>query len=258
MGTYLLFKAKERVDHAGASSLERIERFGMNDSLPAAKIRGIARDAFDSIGAMALVRRETAALHARTENLRVFRRLFEQDYTIAEYRHLLAGLHRFHAPLEAMLEDAMHPDLQPVLSERFRTPLLERDLRGVGVDSMPPRAAIRGAVDPRSVEAQLGYWYVIEGSKLGGRIIHRRLAAQLGEPAAHCTAFFAGEGDRTGADWRAFAALVERTIRSGSSRTDVFVDAAKWAFLLAIRVLAAPAARGDRRSLNPSEAEHDG
>jgi heme oxygenase len=48
-----------------------------------------------------------------------------------------------------------------------------------------------------------GVSYVLEGSRLGGRVLHRQLAERL---APHPLNYLHGAGEQTGAQWKAFLA----------------------------------------------------
>ncbi|MGJ7485937.1 biliverdin-producing heme oxygenase [Variovorax sp. LT2P21] len=56
---------------------------------------------------------------------------------------------------------------------------------------------------PRSPAFVWGVSYVLEGSRLGGRVLYRQLAERL---APHPLNYLQGAGDQTGAHWKAFIA----------------------------------------------------
>ncbi|WP_020399864.1 biliverdin-producing heme oxygenase [Kordiimonas gwangyangensis] len=59
-----------------------------------------------------------------------------------------------------------------------------------------------------SFSALMGYLYVKEGSGLGGQVISKHLARELGLEAGVTNHFFAGQGTETGAHWRKFLAFL--------------------------------------------------
>lgn len=145
------------------------------------------------------LRRETRPAHDAVE-ARV--RVAAPDVTVDDVRTFLTALWRVHHAIEAQL--ARVPDLAtavPDLARRRKAPRLAADLAALGVDvtSQPP-----AAVPSITTLAQaLGALYVLEGSTLGGRVIHRHLAATLPEVARTATSFLTVYDD-TGAMWHAF------------------------------------------------------
>jgi heme oxygenase len=88
----------------------------------------------------------------------------------ADYAGFLASMAAVLPPLERALEDASIHKAVPDWDERRRASLLLDDLHALG--AAPPREA-----DPPSVDGearQLGIVYVLEGSRLGGKLLLRR------------------------------------------------------------------------------------
>jgi heme oxygenase len=83
-----------------------------------------------------------------------------------------------------------------------RLGLIGDDLRDGGRTLPPPAAAPDFAAPPDPAEAAAFAWglaYVVEGSQLGGRMLHRSLAPRL---APHPLRYLRGSGDA--ADWHGF------------------------------------------------------
>jgi heme oxygenase len=95
--------------------------------------------------------------------------------------------------VEAMLED-----VSALPPRRPRTPLIEGDLRALGLDMPPPLPF----PVPVSTAAAFGSAYVIEGSRLGGGILAKRVGADL--PTAYLS-----ETHLPG-EWRGFLAALDR------------------------------------------------
>lgn len=149
---------------------------------------------------LAELKAATAAHHAHVEAAMPS---LDQLATPAGYAAALRALHGFHAAWEPAIWRT------PGLAEtglddgRRKLPLLEADLRALGVEpcaARPPRPDLPDAA------AALGALYVLEGATLGGRIIHRRVAGPLGVTPEHGAAYYHGYGERTGERWKAFGA----------------------------------------------------
>jgi heme oxygenase (biliverdin-IX-beta and delta-forming) len=110
----------------------------------------------------------------------------------------------FYRPLEAALAGldwaALGLDFEP----RRKTPLLERDLRVLGVPHAEEADGHR-SIDPTNLDFAVGCLYVLEGATLGGQIISRHLAT-LGIGPENGARFFNGYGPRTGEMWKSFQA----------------------------------------------------
>jgi heme oxygenase (biliverdin-IX-beta and delta-forming) len=115
-----------------------------------------------------------------------------------------------YAPLEQALASA--PGLAGALpdhAQRRKLPLLDADLRDLGVD--PATIADCPATPHADTTARvLGLAYVMEGATLGGTHIRRHVRAHVPPPAPGACRFLSPYGDRTGAMWRAFQAALAR------------------------------------------------
>ncbi|WP_375743198.1 biliverdin-producing heme oxygenase [Corallococcus interemptor] len=168
---------------------------------------------------------ETRPHHERTEGVV---RLMDAHLTPAGYQRQLESFHGLYAPLEALLAaplTALEPELD--WEARWKTPLLEADLRAMGHDTASlarlPRASSLPAL-PGLAEA-LGCAYVLEGSTLGGQLLLRHLARHFGADARVGTfAFFRAYGAQVGPMWRAFGeALTRASARAASESFDAAV-----------------------------------
>jgi heme oxygenase len=133
-------------------------------------------------------------------------RLFDADYTIAEYREHLGRLLGLFEPLERAVAKASHPG-DPARDLR-RSSALRDDLRAMGATTRDIGSLERyhglAPIDPAGVR---GYTYVILGSMMGGKIIVKRLRAVLGADASFR---FYGDGNgRPEELWASFCADLE-------------------------------------------------
>lgn len=140
--------------------------------------------------------------------------------TREHYRHHLEALDGFHAPLEASL-DSILTGLLPELrsAERWKLPLLEKDLCALGHDAASLTQLPRATTLPQleGVPEALGCFYVMEGATLGGQLILRHLQRHFAGIPAGDFAFFRAYGEDVGPMWRAFGQAVTRASAEAAS-----------------------------------------
>ena len=144
------------------------------------------------------LRTATAPLHAEVDQCLP---LAQPAPDLAAYRshlrlldawmHRLAAFQPNPAPLEAY-RTAVADDL------RTCDALLSTPADALQNDTTPPQ--------PRSAAFLWGVSYVLEGSRLGGRVLYRRLAEPL---APHPLNYLQGAGEQTGAQWKRFVAKLQ-------------------------------------------------
>ena len=128
--------------------------------------------------------------------------------SLADYRRVLERFWGFHTGVEAMLARAA----VPAAASRDRAPAARADLRRLGATEA--EIARLPTATPRPVDGAaeaLGVLYVLEGSRLGGRVIRRDLERRLGPDIATAGSFFGGPSP----DWRAFVARLDRELADG-------------------------------------------
>lgn len=155
----------------------------------------------------ARLRAETASDHEMAESAVD---LLGATLSRESYRATVALLYGFQAPIEAALAETA-AEVGCGLALRPRAHELARDLSALGLSAADVDALPRCAVLPvfERREHVVGSLYVIEGSRLGGRIVARALIDRLGIDAATGGAYFHGDGD-VGARWREVLAWLER------------------------------------------------
>ncbi|HMO42518.1 MAG TPA: biliverdin-producing heme oxygenase [Phenylobacterium sp.] len=141
-----------------------------------------------------LLRTATRAEHDRVDAL-------GESFDLASQAGYGAFLHGHALALPALeaqvLAHGPHPDHWPL---KRRTEALRQDLAALGQE--PPRALAAPDLPSRSM--RLGALYVIEGSRLGGMLLSRRLAAvQPDAPRAYL------DHDAGPGYWRDFLAWLE-------------------------------------------------
>ncbi|MCW0393336.1 biliverdin-producing heme oxygenase [Xanthomonas sacchari] len=153
-----------------------------------------------------LLREATAQQHQAVEDLPAMRALMDPALSLSAYVQVLRRHHAVLAGWEqreaAWLRDCgdAHWQYQP------RTPLLAQDLHALRAappaPQPPPPAAEAGT--------RWGMLYVVEGSRLGGRVIARHLRQTLPGAAPALSYFELGHADP--AAWRHFQQRLERAL----------------------------------------------
>jgi heme oxygenase len=173
---------------------------------------------------MLRLRRDTAAIHAATEQLPLMAALLADEGTADDYRRYLSALHGIYLAVEPALYTAVPPTVLEQLGVRPKLPALRRDLAALGAPPAQPAAGwpsrLRAHVS--SEPAALGGLYVLEGATLGGRVIARRLRARWrGQARRLPFEFLEFRGADPAGEWRRFSAgvraRVEHWARAGNA-----------------------------------------
>jgi heme oxygenase len=117
-------------------------------------------------------------------------------------RDLVARFHRLHASVEPAVEPWLKDMPELDFEHRRRADGIARDLAdlsGHPLTATPPTV--------RSAAEALGWWYVLEGSSLGGRVIHRTLVGQGKDLQG--LSFLHPYGSDTGDWWRRFVEVLD-------------------------------------------------
>lgn len=131
------------------------------------------------------LRDATTAAHHALDHDPLMQRLTGRDLSREQYAQSLAAMYRPHARLERMVHASSHRS-ESTLGLTARLALLEADLLELGWPVPPVPDVPLDAMGGRA--AWLGRVYVLEGSRLGGALIARRLKSSLGS-AAPCRFF---------------------------------------------------------------------
>lgn len=155
--------------------------------------------------------------------------LFRSDFSILEYGALLQNFAEFYAPLETHLQAC--PGLTRLgfdYGSREKLPWILEDLNHLGI--LPPDlSAIRGELHPTTLPEILGCLYVIEGSSLGGQVIVRWLAPQLGLSVDRGLKFFGSWGRDVKAMWQELQTFLREHLVSEKDQSCA-VESAKRTF----------------------------
>lgn len=178
---------------------------------------------------MQRLKHETRSHHEQIERTL---QLSVRCQSLAGYRAVLVRFYGFYAPIEAALAQV---DGLPValadLSARWKTQRIARDLEALDLP-VPAQARIDlcpDLPDLAAVAQAFGCLYVLEGATLGGQMIARQLAANLGLSPERGGTFFSGYGPETGPRWRAFGEQLVTYVTTPATEA-VIVDAARETF----------------------------
>ncbi len=153
--------------------------------------------------------------------------LLGREWSLEFYRALLEKFYGFYAPLEpAIFAHLQWQDWNFAVEPRRKIHWLHRDLQFLGLSAAQISALPHSKYLPRAdnFARAVGCAYVLEGSTLGGQIIARHLKKQLNLPSDGCR-FFAAYGERTGAMWREFVALLSDYETSQKERSELLESA---------------------------------
>ena len=129
-----------------------------------------------------------------------------------DYRLLLARLWGFHKAFEEALDEAARSlALDIAMADRARAPMLEAELKTLGLDARQIAQLPRcdHIFRPADAAAFMGALYVVEGSTLGGVHIARALSGLFDGPEGEGRKFFLGYGERHSLMWRGFLARLD-------------------------------------------------
>jgi heme oxygenase (biliverdin-IX-beta and delta-forming) len=167
------------------------------------------------------LRASSKAAHHNLDHHRVLAPLVAKTISVAQYGSALQALYGPQQALEKLIQPTLEA-LGQIQHFPPRAPDLLTDLIALGREPWPLQAAAPASLDRASV---LGYWYVLEGSNLGGAVIAKQMAKSL--PQAPMLFFTSAEGSpRWERFWGGVAAHYQ------AAELEKTVDAALCAFNL--------------------------
>ena len=165
-----------------------------------------------------LLRERTARLHALVDSA------VGSFETLEEYRHYVAGIHRFRDDMEGVTGDFVD---EGGWRPRRIAHLAALDLQDLGLSPLP---AVKQEPVTDTPSGRLGALYVLEGATLGARILHQR-ARTLGLSAEHGARHLAAQAQGV-ENWRGFLDLLDR---AAPFDLEAAVDGAERVFRHAVR-----------------------
>ena len=147
------------------------------------------------------LRAATKAAHHDLDHHVLLAPLVTKDISVVQYRGALKALY---GPQQA-LESLIQPTLEALGQISFfpaRSCALLADLTKLGIQ--PSQIPLPATDVPMDIASVLGYWYVLEGSNLGGAVIAKQIAKSL--PQVPMSFFSSAEGlPRWGQFWAVMA-----------------------------------------------------
>lgn len=173
-------------------------------------------------------------LEALRERTRDHHLRLERDLAIEQkiqdlptYCDLLQRWYGWYSPFEQMAASEANDTLKGFLSQRWKTPLLEKDIWDL-CEAELGEIPLAPVAKPRGMAEWIGTLYVLEGSTLGGQVISRMIEERLGLRNGQGYSFFRSYGDQVGARWREFRTFAQQSILP--ENTDRAVAAADQTF----------------------------
>lgn len=181
---------------------------------------------------LATLKQATQPLHQRLEANPYSVELMRGSISLERYTQLLQIFFGFYAPVEQLLGQIGGWQLIGLdFEQRRKAAWIERDLRALGCDPQAiaelPRCAELPAIE--TFPQALGCLYVLEGATLGGQVISRQIAKQLGLGPAGGARFFSSYGGELGPMWKAFCAAAN-TYAAERDHDQAIVEAARDCF----------------------------
>jgi heme oxygenase (biliverdin-IX-beta and delta-forming) len=164
-------------------------------------------------GTRDILRQATHAAHQRLHEEPHLATLVAGAADRCGLQDVYARLYGFYHPLEEYLQRSPHAEGCGLdLHERARSALLRVDLASLGVseaeiDRLPLCGALPELTSPAAL---VGCVYVLDGSRLGGKVIARALAPLFPDDAAAGRCFFLWSGKATGRLWRETCETIEQ------------------------------------------------
>lgn len=179
---------------------------------------------------MTCLKEETQQAHHALEKLMYGEKLRAEKLELTEYRKLILT-HFFvvEAIESALQEEGWMQFLGPLMYEKRRKlPALQADLQVLGISE--PHNPLK--IDFFKTAAQvLGALYVVEGSTLGGEIIHRKLLKSASLSTLPAFSYFGVYGNAIRQNWINFKSFLGENIHN-PQELQLAVDAANKTFVL--------------------------
>jgi len=171
------------------------------------------------------LRHATAVVHERLHHLPVFATLAAGRLDHAAYAVLLGRLYGFHDPVEAAIDRAGPPGLQP--AQWRRAHLLRADMTALGQSDAAIAQLPRHSVPMSqwSPARAMGVLYVIEGSTLGGRQLARQLDYLVPAGSIAGRSFLLAGTGQGHVRWRDFCAALDACGADAAPRAEMVAGA---------------------------------
>ncbi len=153
--------------------------------------------------------------------------LIKNILDIPAYARLLKVFYGYYQPLEAGIDRHLGQQQLTDYPSRRKTSWILNDLKAIG-EYTADIALDASAPSIRSNAQAFGALYVMEGSTLGGKIICKTIAENLGMTDKTALSFFYGYGPEAASRWKQFLAVLD--FYSGKPEEDDIVATANNVF----------------------------
>jgi heme oxygenase len=174
-----------------------------------------------------LIRLKRAILpyHDAVHGLPILRDLPEGAIDLPGYRRLLERIYGFWDPVESALYDSLSTQPKSSYSWNPRIPLLVNDLAFLGVsaselESIPRRKQPQ----PIRFGEALGYLYLSEGSRLGGRILGQIVRNALALTPYTGFSYFSSGGADVDELWEAFKTFLRTCVDTPELEQEIILS----------------------------------
>lgn len=175
------------------------------------------------------IKRSTAALHLHLESQVLLSAITAPSVTSLQYCFYLA--------LMKKIEEAYEREILPVAAGLFEgfemqkaSQLLSDDLDSIG--NISTAYLLSDYVIPKeriTLPFALGFMYVMEGSKLGGKVIYKHIHRTLGYSASNGAKFIADYGADTFGLWKVFLSTLSMYVTENDCAAEA-IKGAEYAF----------------------------
>lgn len=176
------------------------------------------------------IKKRTAEQHVLLESQPLLSSIMMTGVTVRQYCYYLILMKKIAEVYEAnvlILLDIVFPEH----TQRKMSQLIEEDLQSIG-DVLPDDIISKDytlPVEKLSVPFALGFMYVMEGSKLGGKVIFKHIHRTLGFTESRGAKYISDYGAGTVRLWKEFLTGFSGYITENNSE-DVAIEGAKYAF----------------------------
>ncbi len=162
-----------------------------------------ALDATQAIDIISQMRTATLPAHEKLDNLIMASDPFSDRES---YSRLLIMQYCLQRDLEPLYHDASLKELLPDLESRSRLHLVEQDMADLGL-TLPQSEEDTPALPLPDLASNVGWLFVLEGSRLGAASLFRRASA-FGLSDCFGARHLAGPAEGPGTAWRIFAQTI--------------------------------------------------
>lgn len=169
----------------------------------------------------------TKALHDKVEAKLNSNKIFENTYTVEDYKNLLTKNAMLIAQYEEAAMDVLKNDLGEALElqKRAKTDIMRSELAALDLNY---DASLKQDSEGISVAKALGILYVIEGSTLGGNVIARALGKSEAFKDVSFN-YFSFYKEQTGPMWTKFKNILDEHVVSEEAKQEC-IDGANMAY----------------------------